>query len=235
MDVPVVVELVSHYSECHMLAATIPLEGAPSMTETPSLLNLSNPAHPANRLATLIKFGVLAVSVAAAIPTARNLYFSWTQGVPFNQVEHRLNQAALLEKNFDCKIDYRAINSTASSRVEVGSCQKTGDISIRVVSGKQINYEWIAFDQLPKPAHNLAGLFNLFVSQAMADEAGSARADGSFQVADDLTVLCQKKVGDNVVRIVQSGNQCTRETMSIFRGAVESSTPVPCSSACPIR
>ena len=29
--------------------------------------------------------------------------------MPFNQVPHRLSQAALWEKNFDCKIDYRTL------------------------------------------------------------------------------------------------------------------------------
>ena len=96
------------------------------MSDAPSLLNLSNPAHPVNRTLTLIKLFVLAVSVAAAIPTARNLYFSWMNGVPFSQVDHRLAQAALLEKNFSCKIDYRSLATTGAARVEVGSCAKDG-------------------------------------------------------------------------------------------------------------
>ena len=79
------------------------------MNDTSSLLNLSNPSHPVNRTLSLIKFLVLAVSVAAAVPTARNLYFSWKNDVPFDQVDHRLAQAALLEKNFDCKINYRSL------------------------------------------------------------------------------------------------------------------------------
>ena len=36
---------------------------------------------------SIIKFAVLAVSVAAAIPTARNLYFAWKNDVPFNQAK----------------------------------------------------------------------------------------------------------------------------------------------------
>ena len=129
------------------------------MSETSSLLNLSSPSHPVNRTLTVIKLLVLAVSVAAAIPTARNLYFSWKNDVPFNQVDHRLAQAALLEKNFGCKIDYRALVAQGNARVEVGSCQKTGDISIRVNGPNgQVNYEWIAFDRLPKPmSASLAG------------------------------------------------------------------------------
>ena len=204
------------------------------MSEAPSLLNVKHPAHPVNRTLSLIKLLVLAVSVAAAIPTARNLYFSWKNDVPFSQVDHRLAQAALLEKNFDCKIDYRSLATQGNARVDVGSCSKTGDISIRVKSPDgQVNYEWIAFEQLPKPASKSGSLVNLVISRAFADEG--APADQSFSVAQDSSVLCQGKSGDYMIRVVQSGGQCVRETVSIFRGSVEKSEPVPCDKACPIR
>jgi hypothetical protein len=154
--------------------------------------------------------------------------------VPFSQVDHRLAQAALLEKNFDCKIDYRSLVAQGNARVEVGSCAKTGDISIRVKSpGGQVNYEWIAFDQLPKPVSKTTSLFDLIVSRAFADEA--LRDGTPFEVAQDATVLCQSKSGDNIIRVVQSAGQCTRETVSIFRGSVEKSVSVPCDKACPIK
>ncbi|RUP00627.1 hypothetical protein [Hyphomicrobium sp.] len=204
------------------------------MSDAPSMLNFSHPAHPINRGMSVIKLLVLAVSVAAAVPTARNLYFSWKNDVPFNQVDHRLAQAALLEKNFDCKIAYRALMTQGNAVIEAGSCSKTGDISIRVRSpGGQVNYEWIAFDQLPKPVSRTAGLFDLIISKAVAEEA--IRSDAPFQVAQDAAVLCQAKSGDNIIRIVQSGGQCTRETVSIFRGSVEKSENVPCDKACPIK
>jgi len=206
------------------------------MSDASSRLNLSNPAHPVNRTLTLVKLLVLAVSVAAAIPTARNLYFSWKNDVPFNQVDHRLAQAALLEKNFGCKIDYRGLVTQGTARVEVGSCQKTGDISIRVNGPRgQVNYEWIAFDRLPKPmASHTASLLDLIVPRALASES-AADAGQSFEVAQDMSVLCQAKSGDNIVRVVQSGGQCVRETVSIFRGSVEKSETVPCDKACPIK
>lgn len=204
------------------------------MSDAPSLLNFSHPAHPVNRTLTVVKLLVLAVSVAAAVPTARNLYFSWKNDVPFNQVDHRLAQAALLEKNFDCRIAYRSLTTQGNAQVEVGSCAKTGDISIRVKSSDgQVNYEWIAFDQLPRPVSKTASLWDLIVSRAVADEV--ARRDTPFEVAQDVTVLCQAKSGDNIIRIVQSGGQCTRETVSIFRGSVEKSASVPCDKACPIK
>jgi hypothetical protein len=206
------------------------------MSDAPSLLNISHPAHPVNRTLTIVKLLVLAVSVAAAIPTARNLYFSWKNDVPFSQVDHRLAQAALLEKNFDCKIDYRALVTQGDARVEVGSCRKTGDISIRVNGPKgQVNYEWIAFDRLPKPmTHQTAGLLDLIVPAAHAADH-AARDDQSIVVAQDMSVLCQAKSGENVIRVVQTGAQCVRETVSIVRGSVEKSEPVPCDKACPIK
>lgn len=206
------------------------------MSATSNLLNLSNPSHPVNRTMSLIKFAVLVVSVAAAIPTARNLYFSWKNDVPFNQVDHRLAQAALLEKNFDCKVDYRTLSVQGNARVEVGSCSKTGDISIRVKGPSgQVNYEWIAFEQLPKPMQSTASLLNFIVTPAVAAEVTSEARNQSFEVAQDVAILCQSKAGDNVIRVVQSGGQCVRETVSIFRGSVEKSVPVPCDKACPIR
>lgn len=206
------------------------------MSDTSSLLNLSSPTHPVNRTLWLIKVLVLAVSVAAAIPTARNLYFSWKNDVPFDQVDHRLAQAALLEKNFGCKIDYRSLVAQGNARVEVGSCAKTGDISIRVKGPNgQVNYEWIAFEQLPKPASRAASLLDLIVTRALAADDTMKNDGKSFDVAQDAAVLCQGKSGDNVIRVVQSSGKCVRETVSIFRGSVEKSEPVPCDKACPIR
>lgn len=189
-----------------------------------------------NHTLRLVQFGVLAVSVAAAIPTARNLYYSWTKGVPFDQVEHRLSQAELWEKNFDCKIDYRALSTSTNSKVEVGSCGKTGDISIRVTgAGGQTNYEWIAFEQLPKPASKTAGLLDLFIAQAYAGERvtpAPASAAPIVLAQAGAETICQTKTKDVVVRIVKEGGKCFRETMSLFKGTVEKREEVPCTTQC---
>lgn len=210
------------------------------MSDTSPRLNIAALAEPANRTMQLIKLGVLAVSVAAAVPTARDLYFSWQNGVPFSQVQHRLAQGALLEKNFDCKIDYRALTTAANAKVEVGSCSKTGDISIKVTGANgQTNYEWIAFDQLPKPAtQSSASLMDLFVSQAVATElpaSKTAPAATMIRVAEaSMDPLCQAKKKDVIVRVVKEGGKCVQETVSIFKGTVEKRQEVPCDKACPI-
>lgn len=191
-----------------------------------------------NRAMELAKIGVLVVSVAAAIPTAQNLYYAWKTGVPFNQVQHRLTQAQLWEKNFDCKIDYRALSTSAASKVEVGSCTKTGDISIRVSSNGRTNYEWIAFENLPKPATQSAGFLDLFIASAYADElpqrpAQSGAAAAPVVVAQaGAEIVCQTKNKDMVVRIVKDAGKCFRETMSLFKGTVEKREEVPCTTQC---
>jgi hypothetical protein len=222
-----------------MSYATPVHQEALTMTDASPRTSLNAIAKPMSHTLTLIKYAVLAVSVAAAVPTARNLYFSWKNGVPFDQVEHRLNQAALLEKNFDCRIDYRTLATSDTAKVEVGSCKKTGDISIKVTgTSGQTNYEWIAFEQLPKPSSQTAGLFDLIVSKALADEM-QPRPDTaqpqSIRVAQaTVEVLCQGKLNDTIVRVVRENGKCVRETVSIFKGTVERRDEVACDRACPV-
>lgn len=214
-------------------------EEATTMTDLPQKARMSNATHTVNRMLTAIKIAVLAVSVAAAVPTARNLYFSWKNGVPFNQVEHRLNQAALLEKNFDCRISYRTLTTADNARVDVGSCSKTKDISIKVTgTNGQTNYEWIAFEQLPKPALQSASLMDLVVSKAVADEMQTGVQSAGPQSAPvrvaqaTVEVMCQSKKKDTIVRVINENGKCFRETVSIFRGAVEKREEVPCQTQC---
>lgn len=193
-----------------------------------------------NRTMSLVKLGVLAVSVAAAIPTARNLYYSWTTGVPFNQVEHRLTQAELLEKNFDCKIDYRALSASTGAKVDVGSCAKTGDISIKISGANgQVNYEWIAFEKLPKPATTQAAssMLDIFITAAIAEELAKPKAPASAApivvAAAETEVLCQAKAKDMITRVVKEAGKCFKETVSLFKGTVEKREEVACDKACP--
>jgi hypothetical protein len=184
------------------------------------------------RWASAIKLGVLAVSVAAAIPTARDLYFSWKNGIPYNQVQHRLTQASLLEKNFDCRIDYRTLATLTNGRVDVGSCAKTGDISIKVSSKNgQVNYEWIAFDKLPKAAGQTAGLMDLIISQANAAPLPGvvmpSQGSGVVRVADEVVEVM-------IVRVIKDKGKCVKESVSLFRGSVEKREDIPCDKACPL-
>ena len=55
----------------------------------------------------------ICAAVAGAVPTAINFYHSWAHGIPYSQVAHRLSQYDLWVKNFDCQVDYRALNTGA--------------------------------------------------------------------------------------------------------------------------
>ena len=229
-----------------MPSASVYFEEAMQMTEYSQNSKLSAlAAHgevAVNRTMSLVKLGVLAVSVAAAVPTARNLYYSWTTGVPFNQVEHRLTQAELLEKNFDCKIDYRALSAATGAKVDVGSCAKTGDISIKISGPNgQVNYEWIAFEKLPKPATTQAAssLLDVFITAAIAEELAKPKtaapaSAAPIVVAEAATeVLCQAKAKDMITRVVKETGKCFKETVSLFKGTVEKREEVACDKACP--
>lgn len=212
----------------------------------------------ASKFMRVIQLGVLAVSVAAAIPTAQNLYYSWSHGIPFSEVSHRLQQYDLWMKNLECKIEYRALNTASGSKVDVGACKTTGDIAIKVSgsNGAQA-YEWIAFDQLKKaPALAATGFLDLFISPAYAETspkalapAGSAAtgsvatgeatvnlpkaaAERGVRVAEGMEVMCQKKQGDKIVRVVKDGAKCFKEVVSPLKGSVESRSEVACGTGC---
>ena len=220
------------------------LAEAYTMSEpTPSISKFAD--HPVAKTVShtvpLIRAAVLAVSVAAAIPTAHNLYYSWAHGIPYAQVPHRLAQYDLWMKNLDCKIDYRQLLTTSGTKVDVGACGKSGDIAIKVSSNAgHSSYEWIAFNDLQKPAAT-AGLMGLVIPAAMAAEAlpvqskPTAPVDGSFKLAQaGMQVMCQARQGsEKLVRVVQEGGKCFQETMSLLKGSVDKRVEVPCSTQCP--
>jgi hypothetical protein len=188
-----------------------------------------------NRVIPIVKAAVLAVSVAAAIPTANNLYYSWKHGIPFNQVSHRLAQYDLWMKNLECKIDYRAISAANNSKIDVGACQKTGDIAIKISSAQgQATYEWIPLSRLQKQTASLLGSF---IGSAHAETAPAKLPAGAFQVAQAgpaaaMEVMCESKRADKIVRIIKDGGKCFRETWSPMKGAMDSREDVPCNTKC---
>lgn len=198
----------------------------------------------------LIRAAVLAVSVAAAVPTAHNLYYSWTNGIPYAQVPHRLAQYDLWMKNFDCKIDYRQISTQSGTKVDAGACAKSGDIAIKISGASGLSaYEWIAFNDLQKPSK--VSLLDLLIPPAEASETPAAPASasaapaaamapsastlpGAFKTAQaGMQVMCQEKgKGDRLIRIVQEAGKCYRETVSMMKGALEKREEVPCTTTC---
>lgn len=193
---------------------------------------------------TLLIARVIAITVAVggAIPTAIRLYQSWAHGIPFNEVSHRLEQYDIWVKNFDCKIDYRALTTALGTRVDAGACGKTGDIAIKVTTpGGKSAYEWIAFNQLQRSGQAAASLLPAMIATALAAEG----AAGGLQVAQatqpapsagaavGMKVLCQAMpTKGNILRIVQDGPKCFRETVSAFKGTLDKREEVACTTPC---
>ncbi len=187
---------------------------------------------PLSRIAPMLKMAALAVTVFGAIPTAMTAYHAWQYKVPFSQVSHRLDQYEIWERNIDCNIDYKALSTALGTRVDVGACSKTSDISLKVSApdGKA-TYEWIAYNQLRKPGEQPpSGLFDLLIGVAHAQ--GSARPVTMAQTA--MEVVCQSLISkQELVRVVREDGKCFRETMSPVRGTIDKREEVPCDAKCP--
>jgi len=190
---------------------------------------------PTSGLHRLVKAFAIAVPVIGATPTAYNLYQSYQNGIPYSEVSYRLAQHDLWVKNFDCKFEYKALTTTHGSRVDVGACPKTGDISIKVTAQNgEASYEWLAYDKLKRPA-KAASFMDLVVPPAEAGEASAAvvGSPASFRMAQaGMEVVCQSMVGKQIVRVVRDAGKCYREQLSPFAGKVERREEVPCTTTC---
>ena len=178
----------------------------------------------------------IAVPVIGASPTAYNLYQSYQHGIPYSDVAYRLAQHDLWVKNFDCKIDYKALTTAQGTRVDVGACPKTGDISIKVTADSgQASYEWLGYDKLRLPAKRTS-LMDWVIAPAIAEEApqGAAPKSGAFRVAQaTMEVVCQTMADKTrIIRIVREAGKCFREHFSPFQGKVEKREEVACTTQC---
>jgi hypothetical protein len=217
----------------------------PQTPQTPMAVLSGTTVTAISRAIPLIKAAVLAVSVAAAIPTASNLYYSWKTGIPFAQVPHRLAQYDLWMKNLECKIDYRAISTANNSKVDVGACSKTGDIAIKVSSATgHATTEWIPLDRL-KPAMQAMHFMDLLISPAHAEivtnPSTTVKAPipvGTIQLAQAagpataMEVMCEARKGDKISRVVKDGGKCFRETWSPMKGSMDKREEVACTTKC---
>lgn len=178
----------------------------------------------------LIKVMAVGVPVAGAIPTGVNLYYSFKHGIPFSQVSHKLEQYDLWVRNMDCAIDYRELAAGQSTKINIGVCPASGDISIKATlpEGKGI-IEWISFDRL-KQAN---ALLDFLVSPAYAE--GGATPGQQMRLAQaDSQVVCQGWQGTaRIVRIIKEGGRCFSETISPYHGHVDKRAEVSCNTRCP--
>jgi hypothetical protein len=232
------------------ISQSFPFAEATSMIpETPKAIyramNEDAKSGPLSKPLMIARVIAIATAMVGAIPTATTLYQSWQHNVPFSEVSHRVSQYDLWVKNFDCKIDYRALNTGQGARIDVGACPKSGDIAIKVTSptGKAA-YEWIPYDKLHK-ASVASSVFSLIIPSAEAAEPaapGKGPAPASVQFAQaaapagtsaGMQVICQTMPDKSrIVRIVSEGGKCYRENFSPYKGAVEKREEVPCNTQC---
>lgn len=195
-------------------------------------------APPGSRLgtyATLIRVLVISVPVIGAIPTAMNLYQAWKLGISPSEVSHRLAQYDLAIKNFDCRIDYKALNAGEGVRIDAGACPTSGDIQIKITppSGKA-TIEWIAFNSLNRASPARAGGFGWLIPSAAAQEASGGGFTPLRVAQAGQQVLCKSLVSrTQSVQVISEGGKCYRETVSLVHGKVEQREEVPCNTSCP--
>jgi hypothetical protein len=180
-----------------------------------------------------VRAAMFIVPVLGAMPTAWTLYQSYSTGIPYSQVSHRLAQYDLWVKNGGCRIDYREITAAKGTKISVGACPDTGDVSIKVAQATgQPRIEWIPFNQITKPL----ALLDWAIGVAHAEgRPVTQQADGRIVVAQaEAKVVCQGWEGrTKIVRIVNEGAKCVRETILPIQGKVEKREDVPCNTACP--
>ena len=212
-------------------------------------------AGPLSKTFLFARVAAIGAAIAGAFPTGMNLYQSWTHGIPYTEVSHRLAQHDLWIKNFECKIDYRALNTGQGTRVDVGACPKSGDIAIKIsAQNGKATYEWIPFEKLQKASASLWPVNQLFgdllIASAHAEQAGatSSGASGSStvdqpmpavagprlaQAASGMQVVCEALPSKTqLIRIVNDSGKCFRETISPYQGKVEKREEVPCTTTC---
>ena len=202
---------------------------------------VSGGGGPLSRTFLLVRVAAISAAIAGAIPTAMNVYQAWSHGIPYSEVSHRLAQYDLWVKNFECKIDYRALNTGQGTRVDVGACPKSGDIAIKLSAqtGKA-TYEWIPIEKLQRAQASLEPMSNplvdLLIGTAHAGEPSSIwSAQAPIQLAQatsGMQVVCETLQGRTIMRIVNDGGKCFRETISAYGGKVDKREEVPCSTTC---
>lgn len=214
---------------------------------------VSGGSGPLSKTFLFARVAAIGAAIAGAFPTGMNLYQSWTHGIPYTEVSHRLAQHDLWIKNFECKIDYRALNTGQGTRVDVGACPKSGDIAIKIsAQNGKATYEWIPFEKLQKASASLWPVNQLFgdllIATAQAQQgsaptpsapaspiasASSAAAPRLAQAASGMQVVCEALPSKTqLIRIVNDAGKCFRETISPYQGKVEKREEVPCTTTC---
>jgi hypothetical protein len=112
-----------------------------------------------------------------------------------------------------------------------------GDIAIKVMAQDgRAAYEWIAYDQVQKPAKQTAGLSELWIAAAnaavVAQPSVSARSGPIQRTQAEMEVLREAIQGKKVVRVIKDGDKCFREIVLPSRGILERRQEISCNTPC---
>ena len=195
----------------------------------------------------LAAYLVLGLALVGSLPSVLRVYHVFETGVTWEQVPFALQQRALWQRNEMCasspgeQASFQSNEGAAQTGRHAGTPRRletfngmkvrlqacwNGDVLVRTVRdtgrGRAV---WIADDGF---AIEQAGL-----SIAGSAVAQSLASDRSAGPVDTFDIMCQERTGNaRIVRIVSIEGDCTRETINIFTGEVESVEPVACDASC---
>jgi hypothetical protein len=204
-----------------------------------SVMNEDSQKGPLARPLLIARTIAIVTAVAGAMPTAYQYYQSWQHDIPYSEVPHRLSQYEMFVANIDCTPTYKALTAANGTRIDAAACPKTGDISVRIVApGNSAYHQWVAFKQLQKTAIAKTTWLDMIVSTAHAEAPASQSKPVQLAQAPAAPagsqVVCQAlQPKAMVVRIVNEGGKCFRETISAIHGKTEKRDEVPCNTQCP--
>jgi len=172
-----------------------------------------------------------AIAALGAIPQYINVIKGFSMGVDASQVSYAEIQNNLWVKNQNCNPTLSTVTTNANSHVSVGACP-TGDIQINITFPDNSRIvRWFGFDELKKTGSSNNDVFKGFgVNPAVAEQLIPSK----IQLASsDDKIICQKLLKNGkMVRIINTGDTCYKETINTYTGKVEEYIEVECSSSC---
>lgn len=180
------------------------------------------------------------VPVAAAVPTAFDLYTAISEDVPFWEVRSIIRQGQLAQRNWDCQPQMKyseladlTVTKVDSSHIFAGACPKSGDTHVRLqnIETGVPSQLWISYTELSSERRGFRWTDILLgPTKAQAGERSLIR----LAQAGAFKVMCVAWVDKKtMVQIVKEGDKCYREEVSPLGGKVLKREDVACDMKCP--
>lgn len=178
----------------------------------------------------VILYPTLAISFLSAAPQWVDKAQAMFNGV--EDIKFAEQQRKAWQDNMTCSAAPFDWYSTAENlKVDATICN-SGDIFVRVATPKKGNfYQWVLLNSIVKDEQT-ASL--PFISSAHAAGNATWHAEGSYQVAQNATVVCQAFLPDGrtIKRHLNMGQACFDEYVDTFTGQVTRREQVQCRSTC---